>query len=89
MRILTVSPECDSLIECFVAQMVKNLPAMQETWLQSTGWEDLLEKAMVTQSSILAWSILWTEKPSGLQSMWSQRIGHDCMTNTFTLFHLK
>ena len=60
-----------------VAQMVKRLPAMQETWVQSLGWEDLLEKAMATHSSILAWKIPWTEEPDRLQSMGSQRAGHD------------
>ena len=60
-----------------VAQMVKRLPAMQETWVQSLGWEDLLEKAMATHSSILAWKIPWTEEPDRLQSMGSQRVGHD------------
>ena len=49
--------------------MVKNLPAMQETWVQSLGGEDLLEKGMATHSSILAWRIPWTEEPGGLQSM--------------------
>ena len=48
--------------------MVKNLPAMQETWVQSVGWEDTLEKGMATHSSILAWRIPWTEEPGGLQS---------------------
>ena len=52
-----------------VAQSVKNLPAVQETWVQSLGWEDPLEKEMATHSSILAWEISWTEKPGGLQSM--------------------
>ena len=52
-----------------VAQMVKNLPAMQETQVQSLGWEDPLEKGMATHSSILAWRIPWTEEPGGLQSM--------------------
>ena len=60
-----------------VAQMVKNLPAMQETWFQSLGEEDLLEKEMATHSSILAWTIPWTEEPGGLQSMRSKRVGHD------------
>ena len=60
-----------------MAQTVKNLPAMQETWVQSLGQEDPLEKGMATHSSILAWRILWTEEPSGLQSMGSQRVGHD------------
>ena len=57
--------------------MVKNPPAMQETQVQSLGPEDPLEKGMATHSSILAWRIPWTEEPSGLQSMGSQRIGHD------------
>ena len=52
-----------------VAQMVKNLPAMWETWIQSLGWEDPLEKGMTTHSSILAWGILRTEEPDGLESM--------------------
>jgi len=59
------------------AQMVKNLPAMQETQVQSLGWEDSLEKGMATHSSILAWRIPWTEEPGGLQSMGSQRVGHN------------
>ena len=50
---------------------------MQETWVQSLGWEDPLEEEMTTHSSILAWNILWTEEPGGLQSMGSQRVGHD------------
>ena len=60
-----------------VAQMVKNLPAMQETRVQSLGWEVPLEKGMAIHSSILAWRILWTEKWGGLQSVGSQRAGHD------------
>ena len=60
-----------------VAQMVKNLPVMQETRVQSLGWKDALEKEMATLSSILAWRILWTEEPGELQSMVSQRVGHD------------
>ena len=55
-----------------VAQSVKNLPAVQETWVQSLGWEDPLKKGMATHSSILAWRILWTEEPGGLQPMESQ-----------------
>ena len=66
-----------------VAQTVKNLPAMQETRVQSLGWEDPLEKGMVTHSSILAWRIPWTEEPGELQSMGLQRVGHDWATNTF------
>ena len=60
-----------------VAQTVKHLPTMPETWVQSLGQEDLLEKEMATHSSILAWKIPWTEKPGSLQSMGSQRVGHD------------
>ena len=60
-----------------VAQRLKRLPAMQETWVRSLGWEDPLEKEMATHSSILAWRIPWTEELGGLQSMGSQRIGHD------------
>ena len=60
-----------------VAQLVKNLPAVQETWVRSLGWEDPLEKEMETHSSILVWKISWTEEPGGLQSMGSRRIGHD------------
>ena len=52
-----------------VAQSVKSLPAVQETWVQSLGWEDSLEKEIATHSSILAWKISWTEEPGGLQSM--------------------
>jgi len=52
-----------------VAQVVKNLPAMQETWVQALGWKDPLEKGMATHSSILAWRIPWTEDPGGLQSI--------------------
>ena len=69
-----------------VAQLVKNLPAVQETWVQSLGWEDPLENKMATHSSTLAWKISWTEEPGGLQSMGSQRIGHDRATNTYLHF---
>ena len=57
--------------------MVKNLPATQEIWLQSLDWKDSQEKEMVTYSNILAWKVLRTEEPGGLQSMGSQRVGHD------------
>ena len=57
--------------------MIKNLPAMWETWVRSLGWEDPLEEGMATDSSILAWRIPWTEEPGGLQSMGLQRVGHD------------
>ena len=63
-----------------VAQSVKNPPAMQETWVQSLGWDDPLEEGMATHSSILAWRIPWTEGSVGLQSMRSQRVWHDCVT---------
>ena len=64
-----------------VAQMVKCLPTMQETWVRSLGWEDPLEKEMATHSSTLAWRIPWTEDPGRLQSMGSQRVGHDWVTS--------
>ena len=59
-----------------MAQVIKNLPAMWETQVQSLGQEDPLEKTIATHSSILAWRIPWTEEPGGLQSMGSQRLGH-------------
>ena len=59
-----------------VAQTVKRLPTMQETWVQSLGQEDLLEKEMATHSSILAWKIPWTVEPGRLQSMGLQRVRH-------------
>ena len=64
------------------AQTVKNLPAMQETLVQSLGWEGPLKEGMATPSSVLAWRIPQTEEPGGLQSMGSHRVGHDCVTNT-------
>ena len=60
-----------------MALTVKNLPAMQETWVPSLGWADPLEKRMATDSIILAWRIPWTEEPGGPQFMGSQRVGHD------------
>ena len=60
-----------------VAQLVKNQPAMWETWVRSLGWEDPLEKGKATHSSILAWRIPWTEEPGRLQSMGSLRVGHN------------
>ena len=57
--------------------MVKNLLAVQETWVRFLGWEDTLEKSMATHSCFLAWRISWTEEPGGLQSIGSQRVGHD------------
>ena len=64
-----------------VAQRLKRLPVMRETRVQSLGWEDSLEKEMATHSSILAWRITWTEEPGWLQSMGSQRVGHDRATS--------
>ena len=66
-----------SLITSLVAQTVKRLPTLQETRVQSLGWEDLLEKEMATHSSILAWKIPWAEESGGLESMGSQRVGQD------------
>ena len=60
-----------------VAQLVRNLPAVQETQVRSLGWEDPLEKEMATHSSIFAWKFSWTEEPGGLQSMGSHRVGHN------------
>ena len=60
-----------------VAQTVKHLPAVRETRVQSLGWEDPLEKEMAPHSSTLAWKIPWTEEPGGLQSVGSQRVGHN------------
>ena len=62
---------------CLVAQLVKNPPAMQETWVQSLGWEDPLEKGMATHSSILVWRIPWTEEPDRLESTGLKRARHD------------
>ena len=60
-----------------VAQLVKNLPVMRETQVQSLGWEDPLENEIATHSSILAWKISWMEEPGGLQSTGLQRVRHD------------
>ena len=89
-RLLPQSPkDCSLLLSCIrglpyiyiwdfpIAQMVKNLLAMQETWVQSLGQEDPLEEKMAIHSSILAWRIPWTEEPGGLQSMGSQKARHD------------
>ena len=73
-----------------MAQMVKNLPAKQETRVHSLGQEDFLEEEMETRSSILAWKIPWTEEPGGLQSTGSQRVGHNRVTeHTCTQAHTK
>ena len=60
-----------------MANTVKNLPAVQETWVRFLGWKDILEEGMAAHSGILAWRIPWTEEPGGLQSMGSQRVGHN------------
>ena len=60
-----------------MAQRLKRLPGMWETWVQSLGWEDTLEKEMATHSSALAWRIPWMEEPGRLQSMGSQTVGHN------------
>ena len=65
-----------------MAQIVTNLLGLQETWVQSLGREDTLEKGMATHSSIFAWGMSWTEEPGELQSMGLQRIGHDGVTST-------
>ena len=67
-----------------VAQLVKNPPAVQETWVRSLGWEGPLEKEMATLSSILVWRIPWTEDPGRVQSTGLQRVGHDLETCTHT-----
>ena len=66
--------DCESLL---VAQLVKNLPAIQETWVLSLGWEDPLKEGMATHSSILVWRIPWTEEPGELQSVGSQSVRRD------------
>ena len=66
-----------------VAQMVKNLPAIRETWVQNLGQKDALEKGMATHSSILVWRISWTKEPGGLQAMGLQKVRHDWVSNTF------
>ena len=71
------NPKESEVRASLVAQRVKHLPAMQETWDRSLGWEDPLEKEMATHSSILAWRISWTQEPGGLQSIGSQRVRHN------------
>ena len=67
----------DIILTSLVAQTVKCLSTRRETWVQSQGWEDPLEKEMAIYSSTIAWKIPWTEEPGRLQSMGSQRVGHD------------
>ena len=71
---------CRYLHNCLTSQRLKRLPGMRETWVWSLGWEDPLEKEMATHSSTLAWRIPWREEPGRLQSMGSQRVGHDWAT---------
>ena len=72
-------PSCvvGRIMTSLVAQRVKNVPTMRETRVRSLGWEVPLGKGLATHSSILVWKIPWTEEPAGLQSMESQRVGHD------------
>jgi len=79
----TVKKWAENLIAIPVVQLVKNQPAMREAWVHSLGWEDCLEKGTPTRSSILAWTIPWTEEPGRPQSTGSQRVGHDWVTFTF------
>ena len=72
-----------------MAQTLKNLPSIQETWVRPLGREDPPEKWMMTHSSVLAWRIAWTEEPGGLQPAGSQRVRHDWVTNTFTFMRLQ
>ena len=74
-RMLKLPHNCTDLP--LVAQRLKHLPVMQETWVRSLGQEDPLEKEMATHSSILAWRIPWMEEPGGLQSTGLQTVGHD------------
>ena len=89
-HVVAQSPQMNFLITTFtslVAQMVKRLTTMQKTQVRSLGWEDPLEKEMATYSSTLAWKIPWMEEHGRLQSMGSQRVGHDWATS-LALFHL-
>ena len=80
-QFLTIASLVASLLTLLVAQTVKRLPAMQETRFRSLSWEDSLEKEMATHSSTLALKIPWTEEAGRLQSMESQRVGHDRETS--------
>ena len=75
--LMTELPDDSHNVASLVAQMVKNLPAMPEMWVQSLGWEDLLEKGTATHCSKLAWRIPRTEEPGGLQSMWLRTVRCD------------
>ena len=84
-RDITLSTKVHIVKASLVDQMVKNLPAMRETWVQSLGWEDPLKKEMATHSNILAWRIPWTKEPGKLQPIGSQRVKHDWATITHSL----
>ena len=73
----------------WVAQTAKNLPAMRDTWARSLGWEEPLKEGVATHSSVLAWRIPWTEERGGLQTMGSQRVGHDWAANAFTPYPIQ
>ena len=73
------------MMSSLIAQLIKNLPAMQETWVQSLGLEDSLEKETATHSSILAWRIPWTEGPGGLQCIGSQKDTTEQLTVSYFL----
>ena len=77
MNIFSISISHEIFEIFLVAQMVKNLPAMQVTWVQSLSQENPLEKGVATHSSILAWKIPWTEEPGSLQSIGLQRVRHN------------
>ena len=76
-----INVKFNTFIKSLKPLLAKNLSAVQETWVRFLSQRDLLEKEMATHSSILAWKIQWTEKPGGLQSMGSQRVGHDWVTS--------
>ena len=73
----TITTDLKNTEASLMVQTVRNLPAMEETWVRSLGWEDALEEGMATHSSVLAWRIPWAEEPGGLQPMGSQGVGHD------------
>ena len=77
MNLLKEFSSVTIFLTSLVAQTIKHLPTMQETWVRSLGWEDPLEKEMATHSSTLAWKIPFTEEPSRLQSMGLQRVGYN------------
>ena len=74
---LLIEDNIINMVSSLVAQTVKCLSTMQETWVRSLGQEDPLEKEMAIHSRTIAWKIPWTEEPGSLQSLWSQRVGHN------------